>query len=51
MHITHHFTPGLHFAARWKYAARAPSGRVCWSRLPLGQPDAGRAIRMAPGGA
>lgn len=43
MHITHHFTPGLHFAARWKYAARAPSGRACWSRLPLGQPDAGRA--------
>lgn len=42
MHITHHLTPGLRFAARWKYAARAPSDRACWSRLPLGQPDAGR---------
>lgn len=41
MHITHHFTPGLRFDARWKYAARTASGRAYWSRLPLAQPDAG----------
>lgn len=33
-HVTHRFTPGLRFDGLWTYAARMPSGRRYWARLP-----------------
>lgn len=33
-HVTHRFTPGLRFDGLWTYAARMPSGRTYWARLP-----------------
>lgn len=33
-HLTHRFAPGLRFDGLWTYAARMPSGRGYWARLP-----------------
>lgn len=33
-HLTHRFAPGLRFDGLWNYAARTPSGRTYWARLP-----------------